>query len=146
MQVSSFNEIFLLFLRNVFLLEGLKAGTHELRAKLTDAKGSEKIESVQFEYPFTPVEPVTSPKEYIVGPLPQKVGPAVYKVEISPGGGLNVTINERTYPVESSYSYPHGGYNRFTAAKPDTKSDGVWKVNKVTVDDKTYQVSRRLAH
>ena len=67
-----------------FCLTGLKAGSYELRTILRDGKGTEKIQRVQFSYPFDPLEPVPSPQSYLVGPLRSAVTAPAYKLDVGP--------------------------------------------------------------
>ena len=122
-----------------FSLKGLEPGRYELRTVLHDEIG-ERIQRIAFQYPLTPPAPVISPKTKTVSALPEPITPPPYKLEVKPGGGMAVTIGNRTFKVESSYSYPHGGKNRLLASTPDQKGEKSWSVKTEKLNDCTYEV------
>ena len=83
-----------------------------------------------------------SPKTETVGELPPPPPPVEYNFTLSNGGGFVVTIKGKSYPVESSYSYPHGGENRLSAdGKGNGKGENQWHVATKKLDEKNYEVS-----
>ena len=113
----------------------------------SDAQGTHKIERVTFHYPFAPLSAVVAPEKRTAGALPPAVTPPPYKVEFGKGGGFNVIVKGQTYPIESSYSYPHGGENRLLAAAADTNGEPAltsevgWRVASRQLDAKTHEVN-----
>jgi len=89
-----------------------------------------RAQRVAFDYPLPPPAGVPSPEDDLVEPLPAPVKPPEYEVDIAPGGGLLVTVKGKTFRVESSYSYPHGGFNRLVAGAPDTEGEPEWRVRR----------------
>ena len=129
---------------------GKKKGTTCARYTYIDAFGldsvgsgaqAQKVERVTFRYPFAPPAAVPSPKERVVPTLPALVTPPPYKLRVTKGGGFTVSVKGRTYRIESSYSYPHGGYNRLVTGPPDTKGERSWKVSSRKLDAGTYRVT-----
>ena len=76
--------------------------------------------SVQFHLPIsTPKLP--SPCEYVVPRLPAPIRPPDFDLTVAPGGGVTVSIHEKTFVIESTFSYPHGGNNGLLVRpNPDT--------------------------
>jgi hypothetical protein len=64
---------------------------------------------------------------------------------MAPGGGFSVTVAGHNYPVESSYSFPHGGENRLAAdvapAAQQDSGEATWHVSGAQIDDQNYEVS-----
>ena len=111
-----------------FPLKRLKPGAYEFRALLHDGNRPIKMQSVKFQYPLPKPEPVVSPEARTVSALPPPLTPPQYKLDVARDGGLNVALKGQTYRVESSYSYPHGGENRFLAGDFQGKPDPSWQV------------------
>jgi len=103
---------------DAFALEGVA----EARARARQAQ------KVSFDYPLPSVTPPPSPAVEVVERLPAVPEPPRYEVEVAPGGGLLVKFAGRTFRVESSYSYPNGGFNRLTAGVPEPGGDPEWRV------------------
>ena len=123
-----------------FSLKNLKPGTYELRTGVRKGEATVQAQSVHFRYPFEPLPPVASPEERIVPQLSSAVTPPSYELQVAKGGGLKVIVKGQTYRVESSYSYPHGGYNRLLAAASNRKGEDSWKVTTKKLDGRTYEV------
>lgn len=94
---------------------------------------------------------VPSPREFRADPLPKPLLPPEYQVEIADGGGLRVSFDGHTYVVGSSYSYPHGGYNRLADDYARGDQEPGWGV-RVTRRDKRvqaqgahYRVDRKIS-
>ena len=117
-----------------------------LTSVAAEAQEGRKIERVRFRYPLTRPAPLPSPAERRVAPLPQRVTPPSYDLELATGGGFTVRVKGRTYRIESSYSYPHGGYNRLVADQPDTEGERSWKVGTRKRDDNNWQVTASGKH
>ena len=115
----------------------LLPGNYEFQAILRDPQGEVKAEDgFAFQYPPAPPK-VVSPAEKALPPLPPPASPAPYSVEVTKGGGFLLTLGAETYPVESSFSYPGGGYYGLAAANTP---DSSWQVRTNRIDAKTYQV------
>jgi hypothetical protein len=136
-----------------FSLKGLEPGTYEFCAVLHDGENALKTESVQFQYPLEPRPDLPSPDVKQIATLAPAIGPPSYDVKVTRGGGLNVTVKGRTYKIESSYSYPHGGDNRLVAGFVDRQGENAWSVRvkerdgkpgEVTARGKYYEISRRI--
>jgi hypothetical protein len=57
-------------------------------------------------------------------------GPARYRGELLPGGGLAVTVGKRRWEFSSAFSYPNAGLNRLVAAAaPDTAGQPGWTIH-----------------
>ena len=136
-----------------FRLSKFAPGSYEFRAILRNAAGIRTTERVPFRVPLAPLPQVVSPDRRMVGPLPPPVTPPRYQFKLAGGGGFTVTVKGKTYRVESSYSYPHGGENRLVASARGKKGEPSWRVEKkkegdrtcrVTASGKYYAVSRRI--
>jgi len=93
-----------------------------------DAQRIKEAQRITFQYPLPGHAAVPAPTKQVVGPLPAPVTPPAYQATLTPGGGLAVTVKGRTFRVESSYSYPNGGFNRLAAGAPDTLGEAAWTV------------------
>lgn len=90
----------------------------------------EAAQRVRFTWPTPPAPPVPSPQQQTVGALPPVATPPAYQASIAPGGGIEVTVGGKRFRIESSYSYPNGGFNRLTATdQPDTTGEAEWRVS-----------------
>ena len=136
-----------------FSLKGLEPGTYKFGALVRDVKGDRSAERVTFRYPFDPLPPVVPPKRQRVPKLPPAVNPPRYDIKVSKGGGFFVNVKGKSYRIESTYSYPHGGENRLTAGSPDTQGEAAWevkigekrgKIQQVTAAGKYYDISRTI--
>jgi hypothetical protein len=83
---------------------------------------------VRFRYPLPGPASVPPPAELTVGPLPPAVMPPAYTARLLEGGAIEVRFAGSTYLVESRYSYPDGGDNRFAAATPVPPGEPGWRV------------------
>ena len=137
-----------------FSLAGLEPGAYELRAVLRAGDETVTRAAVPFEYPLPPQPPVVAPAVARTPPLPAPVTPPAYGVELRAGGGFVVTVAGHAFPVESSYSYPHGGDNRLSAGAADTQGEAEWRVSTnraaaglygVTAAGRFYEITRRIA-
>ena len=124
-----------------FSLEGYAPGEYELRVVLDEGAGNVTTERSAFRYPFPPPPPPAGPEEKTVGPLSAAgAAPPDYRVNVQRGGGFTVTVKGKTYRVESSYSYPHGGANRLVAGPRAAGGEPSWKVQVSRADAKSYRV------
>lgn len=79
--------------------------------------------------PATDVEPVTNTGQ-------PAAGPAEYRGQITPGGGLAITIGQRRWDVASAFSYPNAGLNRLLpSAQADAGGQAGWTVRVQLRDD-----------
>ena len=124
-----------------FALDKLSAGEYEIRVVLRNDHGIKTQERVAFHYPPLPVA-VVSPKQKTARPLPPAPEPVRYDLDLCKGGGFRVGIKGKSYPVESSFSYPHGGDNKLTASDiSDDKGEPAWNVKTERVGASTYRVT-----
>jgi len=91
-----------------------------------------EAQKVTFEYPPPPEPLPPSPDERVVGPLPLPVTPPRYDAVLTDGGGVLVTVGGHTFRVESTYSYPNGGFNRLAAGQADASGEEAWRVSPPT--------------
>ncbi len=90
----------------------------------------EEAQSIRFTWPPPPAPPVPSQQRQTVGALPPAATPPAYQATIAPGGGIEVTVAGKRFRIESSYSYPNGGFNRLTATdQPDTAGEAGWRIS-----------------
>ena len=124
-----------------------------LAAVASEAQAAQRMERVSFSYPFKPLPPLDSPAKRVVAPLPPVVTPPPYDVRMTEGGGLEVAVKGHTYKIESSYSYPHGGYNRLLAGALDRQGQKSWRVERhkegrngllMAASGAHYAISRRV--
>ncbi|GAG24657.1 unnamed protein product, partial [marine sediment metagenome] len=81
-------------------------------------------------------------RDTVVPPLPPTPRPARYEFVLCKGGGVRISLKGESYPVESTYSYPHGGENKLSAADaPDSKGENAWNLKTERIDDSTYRVT-----
>ncbi len=76
-------------------------------------------------------EPVVVPDPAALDPdaplpvcSPRAVGPVSYQLETLPGGGLRVSVGDQAFTVESSFSFPHAGWNRLAE---EAEGDEGWE-------------------
>ena len=126
-----------------FALTDLAHGEYEIRAILTDARGVRSEAAVAFQYPPPPPQ-VSAPETKVVGPLPKPLEPTGYHLELCDGGGFKILIKGEVYPVESIFSYPHGGENTLLASQDRGPGcEPSWKVTTRKVGAKEYRVLAR---
>lgn len=136
-----------------FDLAPLAAGGYAVAVSVRDGDKPRAEEVVAFLHPAAPPQ-LPSPKDRTAGPLPGVPGPAAYTLEMSQGGGFAVRIGAQAYPLESSFSYPHGGENRLVvAAVPDAAGEKEWTVkteklsthgHRIVATGKHYRITREL--
>ena len=126
-----------------FLLSALTPGEYEIRAVLKDKTGSRFAETLAFQYP--PASPeVPSPAAKTVGPLPKPFGTETYELDLCDGGGFKILLKGNAYPVESTFSYPHGGENTLLASSEEgSQCEPSWTVTTRRVGTKEYRVLAR---
>lgn len=124
-----------------FSLEGLSPGQYEVRAGLRGVPGK-RIEQRQAFVHREPVVALPAPQQAVVPGLPPDKVPIEYQFRLGPGGGFVVTVKDQSYPVGSSYSFPHGGENRLAAGK-DRGQEGEpqWQVASRRLDQTHYEVT-----
>ena len=136
-----------------FDLRALAAGACTVTVSVRAGDKMRAEEEVAFSHPATPPQ-LPSPKERTAAPLPGLPDPADYSLEVSQGGGFAVRIGVQTYPVESSFSFPHGGENRLVVASaPDASGEKGWTVkteklgergHRIVATGKHYRITREL--
>lgn len=112
-----------------FSLKDLNPGAYVMRAVVNESNGKKSVQRIPFEYPFADRPPLIDPAKRIVARLPPAITPPRYKLQVSDGGGLEVTVKGQTYRVESSYSFPHGGENQLVAGPPNKEGEDTWQVS-----------------
>ena len=126
-----------------FALGPLAQGAYEVRAILKDKTGARSVEKLAFPYPPPPPQ-VPAPETKRVGPLPKPLEPVTFNVELCDGGGFKVLVKGDAYPVESTFSYPHGGENTLLASSQKGPAcEPSWKVTTQKVGGKEYRVQAR---
>ena len=110
-----------------------KPGDYDLRVVMEDVEGMRSSQTVPIRY-SKEAPKVPNPTKRTVAPLPPRVVPPKYQVRIAKGGGFKVLFHGAIYNVESSYSYPNGGYNRLMA-KPHSTGEKGWKVEVLPVKE-----------
>jgi len=130
-----------------FSLAKPSVGGLQVRAVLERAGGQDRVDMVALAEPAPPSR-LPAPEEKVVGPLAPKRPPADYGFFLKEGGGFVVRIKGNDYPVESSYSFPHGGENRLRAAAPDAGGEPAFRkgVRCRKLDDKHYRVAAAGKH
>ncbi len=119
---------------------GLANGVYMVRATVEDADGRAlHTARNQLRLPL-PDPDVPSPADRCVGALPAVVKPPKYECRLAPGGGFTVTIGDRSFPVESTFSYPHGGENVLSVTPSPAGAEPEWKVTTEKADARTYTV------
>ena len=126
-----------------FTLTDFTLGTYEIRAVLA-AKGRVRSkEKLSFQYPPAPPQ-VPSPATKLVAPLPKPLDPVTYDLQLCDGGGFKILIAGDAYPVESTFSYPHGGENTLLAASAKgPECEASWAISTRKVGTKEYRVLAR---
>ena len=125
-----------------FSLDKLKPATYQIRALLRP-KGVCPVEKMTFPYPSPPVS-VVSPGKRVAAPLPAPPEPANFRVRVRKGGSFDINIGKESFPVESSFSWPHGGYNLLAASQATAKGrDPLWAVHTKKLSDTQYEVAAR---
>ena len=129
-----------------FSLSGLTPDRYEVRALLNRAGGEDTEGKISFAHPPPPSR-LPAPEQEVVPPLPPPKPPVQYQFSLAPGGGFSLGIKGNDYPVQSSYSFPHGGKNRLTVENaPDGKGEPAWQVSSRKLDHKSYQVTAGGEH
>lgn len=98
------------------------------------------VQRVSFTLPFPASPPPPAPKDHATPPLPAPVTPPAYDLDITPGGGIMLRVKGRAFPLESSYSFPHGGENHLRAGAPDTHGEPTWRVSQTRRADQGYRL------
>ncbi len=129
-----------------FSLSQLKPEKCEVRAVLKRV-GAEDVENrLAFSVPSS-TRDLPAPEQRVVPPLLPPRPPVPFDFSLAAGGGFSVGIKGREYPVQSSYSFPHGGENRLTAEDaPDNKGEPMWRVRSHKLNDTDYQVTAGGKH
>ena len=129
-----------------FSLDDLPPGEYELRAVMDRKAKRVTEESIPLVHP-RPERELPNPREGVAAALPSPNPPVEYGFSLAPGGGFSVRLRGVEYPVESSYSFPHGGNNRLIAAhQADRDGDPEWKVIARRVDGANYRVTATGKH
>jgi hypothetical protein len=122
-----------------FDLGKLAPGAYEVNAAIR-AQGKARAEAAfQFDYPQRPPS-LPSPAERLVGALPPAPKAPAYTIEVGKSGGFLLRMGSASYPVESAYTYPHGGENRLAASGRPAGGEKQWTVQTERTGDSTYRV------
>lgn len=123
-----------------FSLAAREDGDYVLRATVLNANGQPQQTAEQkFRWPAAPPPLVPSPSLQTVPILPSAPKPPSYRVKQASGGGFVVEVKGHSFPVESTYSYPHGGENAL-GVTPAKGSEPEWKVMASQGGKQTYRV------
>ena len=123
-----------------FDLSQLAKGSYVIKAAMKDKTRTRPVKTLAFSYP-PPESTVVSPEQKVVPPLPPVPEQVSYDFELCGGGGFKITFKGEAYPVESSYSYPHGGANELLASpRPDTGGEKSWTVSATRIGDAEHRV------
>ena len=126
-------------------LAPLEAGTYELRVTLS--QGGACVDAVVLPFTHPAEMSLPSPAERTAPPLASPPGPVDYRLEVDPRGGFVVAVGNERYPVESTYSYPGGGYNALPVGeREDTKAESAWAVKVEQHGAAAVLVTARGAH
>jgi concanavalin A-like lectin/glucanase superfamily protein len=134
-----------------FDLNEAAGGRYELRARLLDGDKEKTRAAVSFGYPPGPIR-LPSPTEKLVRKLSAPAPPIPFTVRLSKGGGFVLRVGDAEYPVESRFSFPHGGENVLSPShrieggphwKIDCPEDG--KSPRVVGECSHYRIERRLS-
>lgn len=87
------------------------------------------------------IESIDSPEVHVVPPLPPTVTAPPYEVELTKGGGFTVGVGNKSYKIESSYSFPYGGENRLLAGALDRSGEDVWAIKIENQDNKSHLIN-----
>jgi len=129
-----------------FSLDNVTPSKYMVRAVMNRDGARVAEEKATFRHPG-PAYKLPSPEEKLVPDLPPPLPPVEYEFALAPGGGFSVEIEDVDYPVESSYSFPHGGNNRLTVEDtPHRQGEPAWKVTSRRLDEKNYQVGASGEH
>ncbi len=124
-----------------FSLKGLAPDKYHVRALLKCGEAEDADDRLAFTIP-APRRELLAPNQTVVPALSPPKPPVEYELDLAAGGGFSVGINGRMYPVQSSYSFPHGGENRLTVENAaDRKGEPAWRVHTRKLDDANYQVT-----
>jgi hypothetical protein len=115
-------------------------GGYLLRAALKSVSGDvTQIAKAATQRP--PVDELPTPRQQVAPPLPRVPQPVRFEVSVRPGGGFVVGIKGKEYPVESSYSFPHGGESRLAVSETaDKRGQRDWQVRVKQLDAKNFEV------
>ena len=129
-----------------FALGQLADAEYEVRVAVNTGAQTKTLERISFHYPPLPVV-VAPPGQKTVSALPPPVQPVQYGFNLLHGGGFRINIKGQSYPVESSYSFPHGGENKLlAAAEGDQTGEPSWRVTTKKVNASTFRVTASGKH
>jgi len=111
-----------------FDLDDAAPGRYELRARLLHGETETTRAAAAFDYPPAQVH-VPSPRENRVGKLPVPRPPAAFTARLSDGGGFVLRVAGEEFPVESRFSFPHGGEN-VLGPSDGTEGGPTWTVRR----------------
>ncbi|NQT16851.1 MAG: LamG domain-containing protein, partial [Planctomycetes bacterium] len=129
-----------------FSLAEVSPGNCEVRAVLIRGDTRDHEETITFVHP-RPAQRLPHPEEKLTAALPPPKPPVAYEFSPTAGGGFSIRIKGVAYPIESSYSFPHGGKNRLTVENaPDAGGEAAWQVATHRLDDEHYQATAHGEH
>ena len=133
-----------------FPLADLPDGQYEIR--FIYVNGVERVtEKLAFHYPPRATEP-PDPRTAVAAPLPPEPQPPTFEAKLATGGGLSLQVGGRRFEVDSAFSYPQGGENRFFCNRGDAAMEKTWRVTPQTADGEWrvtgegafYRIERRI--
>ena len=119
-------------------MAGLLRGEYVIRAELLSPNRPAIRAEQAFSHP-APALTVPLPTSHTVAPLPPVPGPPKFAVEMSPGGGFVLSVRDRRFRVESTFSYPHGGENRLAAGVQDGAGEPKWRVTTRAIGQNSFE-------
>jgi len=122
-----------------FRMTDLPQGDYMVRCNLTSTNRPVITAEQEFRHPPEALK-IPSPTKQKVAPLPPSPKLAKFGIELSAGGGFFLSIKGRRFPIESSFSYPHGGENWLVAGEQDSKGEPGWQVTTRKVSKNTFEV------
>ena len=126
-------------------LRKLADGEYVVRVVLHDGKGARPPEEIRFSLPARS-DPLPSPAERSVGPLPEPKPSTPFLLHPSAGGGFAVEIAGVRYPFETRISWPNGDFNRLVVADiPCDTGEQNWTVTLTPEDRNRFIVRARGA-
>ncbi|HOX40488.1 MAG TPA: LamG domain-containing protein [Candidatus Brocadiia bacterium] len=121
-----------------FKLDDLAAGNYLLRVSAVTGAGEAKSAENRFAWPL-PEPVVPQPSEMTVPSLPERRLPPVYSISVSQNGGAELRLKDRVYRVDSSFSFPNGGFNHFPSDTAN-EHEPSWKSQVKRLNDSTWEI------
>lgn len=131
-------------------MSGQPQGEFRVQAVFVGADGLRAEGRVAFTY--SPLKNLPSPEQQSMPMPPKPLGPIEYEFEVTESGGIQIKVDDTVFPVESMYSFPHGGENGFSNSRLTTCEEK-WNVRvdhngeeraSVTGEGAFYSIERKI--